>query len=42
VRGEGHVQVLSGVAEGEVVLVPEGKPVKVGARVRPIAEQARP
>ena len=42
VRGEGHVQVLSGVKEGEVVLVPQGKPVTVGGRVRPVTEQGRP
>ncbi len=42
VRGEGHVQVLSGVGEGERVLVPQGKPVTVGARVRPVTEQGRP
>lgn len=39
VRGEGHVQVLSGVADGDQVVVTDGKPVKVGARVRPVAEQ---
>ena len=34
-KGEGHLQVLEGVREGELVAVPDGKPLKSGQKVRP-------
>jgi len=39
VRGEGSLQILSGVSEGEAVLV-QGKPAMVGGRVRVVPREA--
>jgi len=38
IRGEGHVEVLSGLAEGELVVVPDGQTLVPGQRVRPFSK----
>lgn len=35
IRGEGYVELLSGLAEGELVVVPDGQTLVPGQRVRP-------
>jgi hypothetical protein len=39
-KGEGFVQVLDGLAVGERVAAPDGKPFKAGQSVRPVPRAA--
>ena len=42
VKGEGSVQILEGLSEGEAVITPDGKPLAAGQKVRAVARPAEP